>query len=99
MPICQTDDVLRRLYHVLDTSAQEELAVLGVVVPALGSLALGLLMCEVGMEAQTLVHAATLDEQIQMATWGVDTEVTDRIAALQDEVGCAMRFLALYRQG
>lgn len=99
MPICQTDDVLRRLHHGLDTSAQEELAVLGVVVPALGSLALGLLMFEAGMEAQTLVHAATLDEQIQMATWGVDTEVTDRIAALQDEVGCAMRFLALYRQG
>mgnify|MGYP004709702347 CR=1 FL=1 len=83
----------------LAVCSDAELAVLGVAAPALGSLVLGLLMFEVGMEAQTLVHAATLDEQIQMATWGVATEVTDRIAALQAEVGCAMRLLALYRQG
>jgi hypothetical protein len=40
-----------------------------------------------------------LDERAQMAVWGEDPEVTDRMAAMQDEVEHAARFLALVRQG
>jgi chaperone required for assembly of F1-ATPase len=60
---------------------------------------LGLALLREAAPPAVLAACATLDERAQMAVWGEDPEVTDRMAAMQDEVEHAARFLALVRQG
>ena len=74
------------------------MAVLGVVVPAVGSLVLGLALLG-GARVENLVACATVDEREPMAVWGQDTEVTDRIARMQMELDTSARFEALAQQG
>ncbi|MDE7547354.1 ATP12 family chaperone protein [Acetobacter fabarum] len=97
MPIYQSDQALRVLGTVMSTMTDAQLAVLGVAVPALGSLVLGLALLG-GARVEELVACATVDERQQMAVWGQDTEVTDRIARLQMELETAARFEALMHQ-
>ncbi len=97
MPICQPAQALQALGVVMDGMTDAQLAVLGVGVPALGSLVLGLALLG-GAPVEELVASATVDERHQMAVWGQDTEVTDRIASMQMELETAARFEALTHQ-
>lgn len=97
MPIRQSAQALQALRAVMDTMTDAQLAVLGVAVPALGSLVLGLALPG-GAAVEDLVACASVDERYQMAVWGEDTEVTDRIARMQMELETAARFEALIRQ-
>ncbi len=97
MPICQSDQALQALGTVMESMTDAQLAVLGVAVPALGSLVLGLALLG-GAPVEELVACATVDERQQMAVWGQDTEVTDRIARMQMELETAARFEALMHQ-
>ncbi|MBO1325927.1 hypothetical protein K2X14_13350 [Acetobacter sp. TBRC 12305] len=99
MPICQPAETVQALGAALEALDLGELAALGVAVPALGSLVLGLALLRDAGTPGELVACATLDERAQMAIWGEDTEVTDRIASIQAEVEHAARFLALIRAG
>lgn len=98
MPIRQSAQALQALRAVMDGMTDAQLAVLGVAVPALGSLVLGLALLG-GAGVEDLVACATVDEREQMAVWGQDTEVTDRIARMQMELETSARFEALGQQG
>ncbi|KDE20192.1 ATP synthase F1 [Acetobacter aceti 1023] len=98
MPIAQPEDSLQKLYDVMEKLTAPELAVLAVAVPALGSLVLGLALVSQAGSVNDLVACATLDERMQMAVWGEDTEITDRIASIQREASDAARFLELSRK-
>lgn len=98
MPIVQPEESLQKLYDAMEKLNPAELAVLAVSVPALGSLVLGLALVNGAGSADELVANATLDERMQMAVWGEDTEITDRIAGIQREVADAARFLELARK-
>ena len=99
MPITQTNETIQIFQKALEASTQAELAVLGNVVPILGSLALGFLILKANMTAETAVDSATLDEQFQMTLWGRETEITHRIESMKKEISIAIRFLALYQKG
>ncbi|MFT8890738.1 MAG: ATP12 family protein [Acetobacter papayae] len=99
MPVAQSEQAVEALRVALATCSDAELAVLGVAAPALGSLVLGLALLREAASPAALAACATLDERAQMAVWGEDPEVTDRMAAMQDEVEHAARFLVLFRQG
>lgn len=73
------------------------LAALGVAVPALGSLVLGLAMARfvlTGPEAHAL---STLEERFQAERWGWDDEATLRFRRVGEDLAVAGRFLALAR--
>jgi len=76
-----------------------ELAALGVVVPATGSLVLGLALIEGALDAAQADVIATIDEAFQTEFWGIDAEASARIANLTRDIGQAVRFLKLTRRG
>ena len=73
------------------------LAALGLVVPALGSLVLGLALEAGALDATTAHALGALDEIYQAELWGEDAEATARRAAVAADVALAVRFLALAR--
>ncbi|KFL90275.1 Chaperone required for the assembly of the mitochondrial F1-ATPase [Acetobacter malorum] len=99
MPITQPDATMKTLRALLESLSDAELAVLGVAVPALGSLYLGLVLVKGQGTPEELVACATLDEREQMAIWGEDTDVTDRIATRLRDVTDAAHFLELLHKG
>ncbi|MBR2124699.1 MAG: hypothetical protein IJ934_06025 [Acetobacter sp.] len=99
MPMTQTEETMRIFQQALEASTQVELTVLGNVVPVMGSLALGFLLLKTHMTAETLVQAATLDEQFQMTLWGTEPEITQRIATMTKDIATAIRFLTLCQKG
>lgn len=73
------------------------LAGLGVAVPALGSLVLGLAMAEGALGPDAAHALATLDETFQESLWGQDAEAAARRAAVAADLATAGSFLALVR--
>ena len=74
------------------------LAGLGVTVPALGSLVLGLAVAAGALAPLAAHDCAVLDELWQERLWGEDTEAAARRARIGDEIVTAARFVALARQ-
>ena len=85
---------LRYAVAALDVPA---LAALGVAVPALGSLVLGLALAEGQLDAVTAHELGALDELFQAEAWGEDAEAASRRAAIRADIGLAERFLRLTR--
>jgi chaperone required for assembly of F1-ATPase len=85
---------LRRAVAALDAPA---LAALGVAVPALGSLVLGLALAEGRLDAATAHALGCLDELFQAEAWGEDAEAATRRRAIADDIVIAARFLELTR--
>lgn len=71
------------------------LAGLGVAVPALGSLVLGLALAAGRLEADTAHALGALDELYQAELWGEDAEAAARRAAIRADIAQAARFLRL----
>jgi len=71
------------------------LAGLGVAVPALGSLVLGLAVAEFALDASQAYDLSVLDETFQAELWGEDAEASARRARIRTEVQMAGRFMAL----
>ncbi|MFM8615900.1 MAG: ATP12 family protein [Alphaproteobacteria bacterium] len=71
------------------------LAALGVAVPALGSLVLGLALSLGRLGAEEAHRLATVDELYQEEFWGSDDEAAARRADRLAEVRLAARFMAL----
>jgi chaperone required for assembly of F1-ATPase len=74
-----------------------ELAALGVAVPALGSLVLGLALAAGRIDAKAAKDASTLDERYQEEFWGLDAEAASRRAQVAADVALAARLLELAR--
>jgi chaperone required for assembly of F1-ATPase len=97
MPVAQAPQALAALARALAAHRPLEMAALGVAVPALGSLVLGLALAGGRLDSATAHDLATLDERFQEAFWGLDPETEARRARAAAEVDLAARFLALAR--
>jgi chaperone required for assembly of F1-ATPase len=85
---------LRRAVAALDTDA---LAGLGIAVPALGSLVLGLALAAGEMDAETAYRLGALDELFQAEQWGDDYEAVDRRTGILADIVLAARYIDLTR--
>ncbi len=85
---------LRRAVAALDAYA---LAALGVAVPALGSLVLGLAMSAGRLDADTAHRLGALDELFQEEEWGPDPESVRRRESVAADLVLAERLLVLTR--
>lgn len=74
-----------------------ELAALGVAVPALGSLVLGLAMANFRLTGPEAHALSTLEERYQAESWGWDEEAAARFRRVGEDLAVAGRFLALAR--
>jgi chaperone required for assembly of F1-ATPase len=85
---------LRRAVAALDP---DSLAALGIAVPALGSLVLGLALAAGEMDADTAYTLGALDELFQAEQWGHDYEAVDRRTGMQADIVLAARYIDLTR--
>ena len=74
MPVAQPPASLAALRDAVAAHGAEELAALGVAVPALGSLVLGLALSAGEVTAERAHRLAVLDETFQEQRWGEDAE-------------------------
>jgi chaperone required for assembly of F1-ATPase len=85
---------LRRAVAALDVDA---LAGLGIAVPALGSLVLGLALAAGEIDARTAYRLGALDELFQAGQWGEDYEAKDRRTGMLADIVLAARYIDLTR--
>jgi chaperone required for assembly of F1-ATPase len=85
---------LRRAVDALDADA---LAGLGIAVPALGSLVLGLALAAGEMDAETAFRLGTLEELFQAEQWGDDDEAVNRRTGMRADIALAARYIHLTR--
>jgi chaperone required for assembly of F1-ATPase len=95
--IAQEPQALAALASAVAAYRAPELAALGVAVPALGSLVLGLGLAAGELDAAEAYALSTLDDTFQAEIWGEDEEASARRRAVGEEVAIAGRFLALCR--
>jgi chaperone required for assembly of F1-ATPase len=95
MPVPQAPESLAALQASVARHDAAGLAALGVAVPALGSLVLGLAVSLGRLDAEEAHRLAILDEVFQEEFWGSDPETLARRKARLDDVKLAERFLAL----
>jgi chaperone required for assembly of F1-ATPase len=99
MPVAQPAGAVAALRRAVLALPPLDLAVLGVLVPAFGSLVLGLAVLDARLDACEALRLATLDETFQEGLWGVDSEAAARRARVAADVEQAARLLALARGG
>jgi chaperone required for assembly of F1-ATPase len=95
MHIAQDPAALALLAQAVAAYDAFALAALGVAVPALGSLVLGLALAEVPLGAMEAHALATLDETFQEELWGRDALAAARRRRIGAELEVAARFLQL----
>jgi chaperone required for assembly of F1-ATPase len=97
MPIRQHRDSVDALRRAVTGYDPYVLAGLGVAVPALGSLVLGLALAEARLDAAEAHALAALDELFQVEQWGEDAEAAKRRSAVAEDIELAARFMRLAR--
>jgi chaperone required for assembly of F1-ATPase len=99
MPVPQPGASLAALRQALSCLSPLALAALGLAVPVLGSLVLGLALAHGRLDAEGAFALSTLDEMDQEAVWGADAEALAARARRRADVALAGRLLALLEQG
>ncbi len=99
MPVEQPSHALVAFRGALHGRPAFELAGLGILVPALGSLVLGLAVADEALAPSQAHSLALLDELFQAEQWGEDREAAARRQAILSDVEQAARFIALSRAG
>lgn len=97
MPVRQEPDALAALSRAVAAHDPVGLSALGVAVPALGSLVLGLALSAGRLDAARAHALATLDERYQEEFWGLDAEAETRRARIAADVELSARLFALAR--
>lgn len=97
MHVRQDDAALAALQRPLHGYDAYQLAALGVAVPAMGSLVLGLAMCEGALDAAEASALSQLDEGFQEEMWGTDAQATAQRAARARDIADAQALIALTR--
>lgn len=87
--IPQESHALAALAGAVEAVDPFTLAALGVAVPALGSLVLGLALAAGRLDAAGAHALATLDERFQEESWGMDAEAEARRAAVAADLAAA----------
>ncbi len=93
--VAQNRQALAALHAAVARHDALVLAGLGVAVPALGSLVLGLALADGALDAVSAHALGMLDELFQEEFWGTDTEGLSRRAAVAEDIAIAARFMAL----
>lgn len=93
--VAQPEPALVALTRALAGFDADGLAGLGIAVPALGSLVLGLALALGRLDAAGAAALGTLDERHQIEAWGHDDEAARRLELIAAEVALAARFMAL----
>ena len=94
----QPPEALAALVAAVAAHPPATLAALGLIVPATGSLILGLAVAEGVLSAESAIQAAQLDELYQAELWGVEWESEERRARIAADIALAARYLTLSRQ-
>jgi chaperone required for assembly of F1-ATPase len=97
IPVAQDPQSVAALAQAVAAQPPFALAALGVAVPALGSLVLGLAMAACRLDAEAAFALATLDETFQAKLWGRDEAAELRRRHMREDVVVAGRFLLLAR--
>ncbi|MFC4167339.1 ATP12 family chaperone protein [Teichococcus aestuarii] len=97
MPVPQPPEAERALHAAVAALPVLKLAALGVAVPALGSLVLGLALAHGRLDAAEACRLAFLDETFQQELWGQDREALERQQGIVKDVALAERLLDLAR--
>ncbi|MFL1460865.1 ATP12 family protein [Roseococcus sp. DSY-14] len=95
MPAPQPPAALAALERAVAAHPPLGLAALGVLVPALGSLVLGLAVTRAGLDPAEAHRLSLLDELHQEARWGLDWEAEERRARVAADLAVAARLAAL----
>jgi chaperone required for assembly of F1-ATPase len=95
----QHHDSIAALKRAVARQNIHTVAGLGIAVPVLGSLVLGLALAAGELDADTATALGALEELFQVELWGEDTEAAARRAAVGAEIRLAARFIALTREG
>ena len=96
-PIRQSGDALLASGTPSKSLSIAALTGLGIAVPALGSLVLGLALAEGKIDAATAHRTAALEELFQAELWGRDAEAEERRRRVAEDVALAARFMELSR--
>jgi chaperone required for assembly of F1-ATPase len=94
----QHHDCITALKQAVAAQTPDTLAALGIAVPALGSLVLGLALAAGALDGETAYALGALDELFQVEQWGEDEEAASRRAAIRADVLLAERYIALTRR-
>lgn len=95
MPVSQPPEALAALHRAVQRQSVFGLAALGVAVPALGSLVLGLAVVGLHLDPAEAHRLAALEEQFQEEFWGVDPDKQARRDAAAADVALAARLVRL----
>lgn len=95
VPIDQAPGTREALHKILSSYSDDTIAALGVIVPALGSLILGLALTAKALTPQAACEAASLDELWQEEQWGTDEVAVARRAKIIADVEVSTRFMYL----
>ena len=95
--IRQHHDSISALKRAVAAQDAYALAALGIAVPSLGSLVLGLALAAEAMDAATAHALGALDELFQEEQWGEDAEAVKRRQSVAADVALAERLLRLTR--
>ncbi len=88
---------LAALRAAVDEETAWVLAGLGIIVPALGSLVLGLAVARGALAANEATALSMLDDSFQAELWGEDAEAAARRTHIATDIAHAARFVALCR--
>jgi chaperone required for assembly of F1-ATPase len=97
MPVRQPQAALGALRDAVAALAPLELAALGVLVPSLGSLVLGLAVAHGRLSPEEAHALALTDETFQEEAWGRDEEAMERRAHVANDIAQAARLITLAR--
>jgi chaperone required for assembly of F1-ATPase len=95
MPVDQPAEALAALRVALTSLPAPVLAGLGVLVPAMGSLVLGLAVAKGALDPAEAHALSALDELYEVETWGEDREAQERRRRVAEDIAMAARFIAL----
>ena len=97
MHVKQHPAAIAALRRAVDAESGWVLAGLGVIVPALGSLVLGLALRRDVLNPAAVQSVASVDEEYQAELWGLDEQAAARRAIILTEIEDGARYMALVR--
>jgi chaperone required for assembly of F1-ATPase len=95
IPVAQPVEAVAALRAALASYPAFALAGLGILVPATGSLVLGLAVAEEALGAQDAFALACLDELFQAEQWGEEPEATAQRESVRADIALSARFIRL----
>ena len=93
--VAQPPEAVEAMRGALATHPPFVLAGLGILVPATGSLVLGLAVAEGALDAGGAFALACLDELFQAEQWGEDREAIAQRRAVEADIALSARFIRL----